>query len=193
MDPINIIIGLNIIATLGANVSGAKKGLKSKISVAREKPQSYLQQLPLSLSTLTLIVLIIGIFQVGTLSYNSEYNVLRIVALLTYLLFSWIQIWSYKTLGEQYSQEVLIFRTHKIVNQGLYRVIRHPQYLSQIVIDLGAAFATISYVLLPLAIIQIPLLVLRAKLEENLMEKHFKQDFIDYKNKTRFILPFPKF
>ncbi|MCH8940920.1 MAG: isoprenylcysteine carboxylmethyltransferase family protein [Bacteroidetes bacterium] len=193
MDPINIIIGLNIIATLGANVSGAKKGLKSKISVAREKPQSYLQQLPLSLSTLTLIVLIIGIFQVGTLSYNSEYNVLRIVALLAYLLFSWIQIWSYKTLGEQYSQEVLIFRTHKIVNQGLYRVIRHPQYLSQIVIDLGAAFATISYVLLPLAIIQIPLLVLRAKLEENLMEKHFKQDFIDYKNKTRFILPFPKF
>ncbi|MCH8171328.1 MAG: isoprenylcysteine carboxylmethyltransferase family protein [Bacteroidetes bacterium] len=193
MDPINIIIGLNIIATLGANVSGAKKGLKSKISVAREKPQSYLQQLPLSLSTLTLIVLIFGIFQVGTLSYNSEYNVLRIVALLAYLLFSWIQIWSYKTLGEQYSQEVLIFRTHKIVNQGLYRVIRHPQYLSQIVIDLGAAFATISYVLLPLAIIQIPLLVLRAKLEENLMEKHFKQDFIDYKNKTRFILPFPKF
>ena len=193
MDPINIIIGLNIIATLGANVSGAKKGLKSKISVAREKPQSYLQQLPLSLSTLTLIVLIIGIFQVGTLSYNSEYNVLRIVALLAYLLFSWIQIWSYKTLGEQYSQEVLIFRTHKIVNHGLYRVIRHPQYLSQIIIDLTGAFAVLSYILLPLALVQIPLLILRAKLEENLMEKHFKQDFKEYKNKTRFILPFPKF
>ena len=97
MDPINIIIGLNIIETLGANVSGAKKGLRSKISVAKEKPQSYLQQLPLSLSVLTLIILIFGIFQVGTLSYNSEYNVLRIVALLAYLLFSWIQIWSYKT------------------------------------------------------------------------------------------------
>ena len=193
MDPINIIIGLNIIATLGANVSGAKKGLRSKISVAKEKPQSYLQQLPLSLSTLTLIVLIFGIFQVGTLSYNSEYNVLRIVALLAYLLFSWIQIWSYKTLGEQYSQEVLIFRTHKIVNLGLYRVIRHPQYLSQIIIDLTGAFAVLSYILLPLALVQIPLLILRAKLEENLMEKHFNQDFKDYKNKTRFILPFPKF
>ena len=193
MDPINIIIGLNIIATLGANVSGAKKGLRSKISVAKEKPQSYLQQLPLSLSTLTLIILIFGIFQVGTLSYNSEYNVLRIVALLAYLLFSWIQIWSYKTLGEQYSQEVLIFRTHKIVNLGLYRVIRHPQYLSHIIIDLTGAFAVLSYILLPLALVQIPLLILRAKLEENLMEKHFNQDFKDYKNKTRFILPFPKF
>lgn len=192
MDPINIIIGLNIFATLGANLSGAKKGLKSKITVAKEKPQSYLQKVPIMLSTVTLIVLIFSIFQVGTIAYTEEYNFLRIIALLAYLLFSWIQIWSYKTLGEQYSQEVLIFRTHKIVNKGLYRVIRHPQYLSQIVIDLGGAFATLSYVLLPLAIIQIPLLILRARFEEKLMEKHFKQEFIDYKNRTSFILPFPK-
>ncbi|HED37282.1 MAG TPA: isoprenylcysteine carboxylmethyltransferase family protein [Ignavibacteria bacterium] len=192
MDPINIIIGLNIFATLGANLSGAKKGLKSKITVAKEKPQSYLQKVPIMLSTVTLIVLIFSIFQVGTIAYTEEYNFLRIIALLAYLLFSWIQIWSYKTLGEQYSQEVLIFRTHKIVNKGLYRVIRHPQYLSQIVIDLGGAFATLSYVLLPLAIIQIPLLILRARFEEKLMEKHFKQEFIDYKKRTSFILPFPK-
>lgn len=192
MDPINIIIGLNIFATLGANLSGAKKGLKSKITVAKEKPQSYLQKVPIMLSTVTLIILIFSIFQVGTIAYTEEYNFLRIIALLAYLLFSWIQIWSYKTLGEQYSQEVLIFRTHKIVNKGLYRVIRHPQYLSQIVIDLGGAFATLSYVLLPLAIIQIPLLILRARFEEKLMEKHFKQEFIDYKKRTSFILPFPK-
>lgn len=192
MDPINIIIGLNIFATLGANLSGAKKGLKSKITVAKEKPQSYLQKVPIMLSTVTLIVLIFSIFQVGTIAYTEEYSFLRIIALLAYLLFSWIQIWSYKTLGEQYSQEILIFRTHKIVNKGLYRVIRHPQYLSQIVIDLGGAFATLSYVLLPLAIIQIPLLILRARFEEKLMEKHFKQEFTDYKKRTSFILPFPK-
>lgn len=193
MDPINIIIGLNIIATLGANMSGAKKGLKSKISVAKEKPQTYLQKVPLLLSTITLIVLILGIFQIGTLQYISEFNVLRIVALVAYLLFSWIQIWAFKTLGEQYSQEILIFRTHKIVRNGLYRVIRHPQYLSQIIVDFAGAFATLSYILLPLAVIQIPLLILRARFEERLMQKHFKQDFINYKNNTRFMFPLPKF
>jgi len=193
MDPINIIIGLNIIATLGANMSGAKKGLKSKISVAKEKPQTYLQKVPLLLSTITLIVLILGIFQIGTLQYISEFNVLRIVALVAYLLFSWIQIWAFKTLGEQYSQEILIFITHKIVRNGLYRVIRHPQYLSQIIVDFAGAFATLSYILLPLAVIQIPLLILRARFEERLMQKHFKQDFINYKNNTRFMFPLPKF
>lgn len=193
MDPINIIIGLNIIATLGANVSGAKKGLKSKISVAKEKPQTYLQKTPLLISTLTLIVLIISLFQIGTLEYTDEYNLLRIVALIAYVMFSWLQIWAYKSLGENYSQEILIFRTHKIVNKGLYKVIRHPQYLSQIIIDFAAAFATLSYVLLPLAIIQLPILILRASFEEKLLAKHFKQDFIDYKSKTSFIFPSPKF
>jgi len=193
MDPINIIIGLNIIATLGANVSGAKKGLKSKISVAKEKPQTYLQKTPLLISTLTLIVLIISLFQIGTLEYTDEYNILRIVALVAYVMFSWLQIWAYKSLGENYSQEILIFRTHKIVNKGLYRVIRHPQYLSQIIIDFAAAFATLSYILLPLAIIQLPILILRASFEEKLLEKHLKQDFIDYKSKTSFIFPLPKF
>ncbi|PIW70317.1 MAG: hypothetical protein COW08_02510 [Ignavibacteriales bacterium CG12_big_fil_rev_8_21_14_0_65_30_8] len=193
MDPINIIIGLNIIATLGANVSGAKKGLKSKISVAKEKPQTYLQKTPLLISTLTLIVLIISLFQIGTLEYTDEYNILRIVALVAYIMFSWLQIWAYKSLGENYSQEILIFRTHKIVNKGLYRVIRHPQYLSQIIIDFAAAFATLSYILLPLAIIQLPILILRASFEEKLLEKHLKQDFIDYKSKTSFIFPLPKF
>jgi len=193
MDPINIIIGLNIIATLGANVSGAKKGLKSRISVAKEKPQTYLQKTPLLISTLTLIVLIISLFQIGTLEYTDEYNILRIVALVAYIMFSWLQIWAYKSLGENYSQEILIFRTHKIVNKGLYRVIRHPQYLSQIIIDFAAAFATLSYILLPLAIIQLPILILRASFEEKLLEKHLKQDFIDYKSKTSFIFPLPKF
>ena len=192
MDPINIIIGFNIFATLGANVSGAKKGLRSKILAAKEKPQTYLQKTPLLISTLTFIVLIISLFQIGTFEYSEEYNVLRIVTLIAYLMFSWIQIWSYKILGENYSQEILIYRTHKIVNKGLYRVIRHPQYLSQIIIDMAAAFATLSYILLPLAILQVPILILRAIFEEKLLEKHFKQDFLDYKSKTSFIFPFPK-
>jgi len=147
----------------------------------------------LLISTLTLIVLIISLFQIGTLEYTDEYNILRIVALVAYIMFSWLQIWAYKSLGENYSQEILIFRTHKIVNKGLYRVIRHPQYLSQIIIDFAAAFATLSYILLPLAIIQLPILILRASFEEKLLEKHLKQDFIDYKSKTSFIFPLPKF
>lgn len=192
MDPINIIIGLNIIATFGANLTGAKKGLKSTVTPVKERPKTYLQKLPLIIATITLVVLIISIFQIGTLSYteNVNLNKYRITGLIVYLCFSWIQIWAYKSLGDSYSQDMVIFKDHKLVNRGPFKIIRHPQYLSQILVDLGGGFATLSFILIPLAIIQLPILILRASFEEKLLSKHFKEEFEQYKKSRGFMIPF---
>ncbi|MFA6598843.1 MAG: isoprenylcysteine carboxylmethyltransferase family protein [Ignavibacteriaceae bacterium] len=190
MDPINIIIGINILATFGANISGAKQGLKSSITQVKEKPKTYLQQLPTTLATVSLILLIISLFQIGTLPYHENNFVLRLTGLAFYLIFSWIQIWSYKSLGTNYSQDVVILQKHQLVTKGIYSVVRHPHYLSQIIIELSVAAATLSYLVAPLAIAQIPFLYLRAKREEQLLQKHFKQDFEVYKKKTGFFIPF---
>ena len=190
MDPINIIVGINIIATFGANVSGAKKGLKSKIGATREKPKTYLQKLPVILSTVTLVALIISVFQIGTLEYKQEFNTVRYIGLVVYLLFSWIQVWAFKSLGENYSQDILIKKDHQLVKKGPFRLIRHPQYLSQILIDLGGAAATLSYIVAPIAIIQIPFILMRASLEDKLLAKHFNDEFVLYKKKSGFIFPF---
>lgn len=190
MDPINIIVGLNIIASFGANFSGAKKGVKDKIGIFKEKPKTYLQTLPLVFSTLTLVVLIISVFQIGTLEYKPENQSLRIIGLVFYLVFSWIQIWAFKTLGENYSQDIAIKKDHQLVTNGPFKVIRHPQYLSQILLDLGGAVATLSFILAPLAIIQIPFLFMRASLEDKLMEKHFGERFNSFRKKNGQIIPF---
>ena len=189
MDPINIIAGLNLVATFGANLTGAKKGLKSTIGASKEKPKTYLQKFPLLLATLTLIALILGVFQIGTLDYTANNMTLRLIGLLFYITFSWIQIWSYRTLGESYSQEIVIFKNHKLVTKGPFKLIRHPQYLSQILMDLGAGIATLSYIIIPLAIIQIPFVIMRANLEEKLLSKHIKE-FAEYKSKSGFMIPF---
>lgn len=192
MDPINIIIGLNIVATFGANLTGAKKGLKSTVTPVKERPKTYLQKLPLIIATITLVVLIISIFQIGTLSYteNVNLNKYRIAGLIVYLCFSWIQIWAYKSLGDSYSQDMVIFKDHKLVNRGPFKIIRHPQYLSQILVDLGGGFATLSFILIPLAIIQLPILILRASFEEKLLSKYFKEEFEQYKKSRGFMIPF---
>ena len=190
MDPINIIVGLNIIATFGANVSGAKKGLKSKIGATKEKPKTYLQRLPVILSTLTLIGLIISVFQIGTLEYKLDYNLIRYIGLAVYLVFSWVQVWAFKSLGENYSQDILIKKDHQLVKKGPFRIVRHPQYLSQILIDLGGAAATLSYIVAPLAIVQIPFIIMRASLEDKLLAKYFTDEFMLYKKKSGFIFPF---
>lgn len=190
MDPINIIISLNIIATFGANFSGAKKGVKDKVGVFKDKPKTYLQTLPLVFSTLTLVVLIISVFQVGTLEYKNENQTIRIIGLLFYLIFSWIQIWAFKTLGENYSQDIAIKKNHQLVTKGPFGIIRHPQYLSQMLLDLGATVATLSFILAPLAIIQIPFLFIRASFEDKLLEKHFGDNFRAYKKKAGQLFPF---
>ena len=190
MDPLNIIAGLNLIATFGANITGAKKGIKSTVTVAKEKPVTFLQKVPLVISVLSLIFFILAIFQVGTFVYKPDYQNIRIIALIVYILFSWLQIISFKALGDNYSQEVLIYRNHKLVTKGPFRFIRHPQYMSQILMDLGAGIVTFSYLVIPLAIIQIPILIMRASLEEKLLNKNFKGEYQDYKSKSGFMLPF---
>jgi protein-S-isoprenylcysteine O-methyltransferase Ste14 len=190
MDPINIIVALNIIATFGANVATAKRGFRSVITSYKEKPKSWLQNIPVYFTVLTLVTLILGVFRLGVIEYKPEYLTLRSVGLILYIIFSWVQIWSFKSLGENYSQEVLIYKNHDLVIKGPYKFLRHPQYLSQILVDFGGGLAVMSYLLLPIAVIEIPFLIMRALLEEKLLEKNFKERYIEYKKKTGFLIPF---
>ena len=190
MDPINIIILLNIIATFGANVTGAKRGLKSTVSEIKEKPKTFLQKFPPVVSMLSLVALILAVFQIGTLDYLEEYSIIRYIGLAVYLVFSWIQVWSFKTLGDNYSQDIMIKKNHELITKGPFKIIRHPQYLCQILLDLGATAATFSYLVGFLALIEIPIYVIRASIEDKLLAKYFPEKFSEYKKKSGFMFPF---
>jgi len=190
MDPINIIILLNIVGTFGANVTGAKRGLKSTVSEIKEKPKTFLQKFPPILSVFSLVALVLAVFQIGTIDYTEEYIVIRYVGLAFYLVFLWIQVWSFKSLGDNYSQDIMIKKNHELVTKGPFKIIRHPQYLCQILLDFGATAATLGYIVGILAIIEIPIYIMRASTEDKLLNKYFADKFSDYKKKSGFMLPF---
>ena len=56
--------------------------------------------------------------------------------------------------------------------------------------DLGGAAATLSFILAPLALIQIPFLFMRASMEDKLLEKHFGESFREYKKKSGMFFPY---
>ena len=190
MDPINIIILLNVIGTFGANVAGAKRGLKSKVSEVKEKPKTFLQKFPPVISAISLIALVFAVFQIGTLDYIEEYNSIRYIGLVVYLVFSWIQVWSFKTLGDNYSQDIMIKKNHELIMKGPFKIVRHPQYMCQILLDLGAAAATLSFVVGFLVLIEIPIYIMRASAEDKLLSKYFTERFSEYKKKSGFMFPF---
>ena len=193
MDVINLLVGINLFVSISANLSGAKKGLKSSVSEVLDRPKTYLQKLPLNTSAVILVLEILGVFKIGTYSpelENSFFSV-RIVGLVLFIVFSWLQVWSYRTLGKNYSQEVVVTKKQQLVKNGPYMYIRHPQYISQIISDIGAGIALMGYLVLPAALlVMAPLFIMRAILEEKLLVKRFGEEFENYRAKTRFVIPF---
>ena len=193
MDPINIIVAINLFVSMSANLSAAKKGMKSKLSNVVERPKTYLQKVPPNIAAFVLVLTILAIFNLGTFprEFKEQYTEIRVLGLVFFVLFSWIQVYSFRNLGSFYSQDILIFKGHELKNEGLYKIIRHPQYLSQLLSDLGVGVALMGYLIVPIVIlVEIPLFILRAKKEEKLFSKHFGENFTDYKSKTGFFIPF---
>jgi protein-S-isoprenylcysteine O-methyltransferase Ste14 len=193
MDPINLLVAINLFVSMSANYSGARKGLKTSVTKVIDRPASYLQKIPPNIAVLVLLLTLVSIFKAGTLSgdYEKQFELLRIAGLALFVVFSWVQIWAYKSLGNFYTQDVVILKEHKLYTFGIYKFIRHPQYMAQLLSDLGAGLALLSYTVVPIVIlIEFPLFIMRAFLEEKLLKKHFGDNFAAYKSRSGFMIPF---
>lgn len=192
-NAINILVALNLLVSMSANYSGAKKGLKTSITKVVERPVTFLQKLPPNISALVLILTILSIFKIGSLTDNFEiqFESIRIAGLIMFLIFSWLQVWAYKSLGKNYAQDIVILKEHQLHTTGIYKFIRHPQYISQILSDLGAGLALLSFTVVPIVILfELPLLIMRASVEDKLLQKYFGEKFAAYKKESGFIIPF---
>lgn len=192
-NAINILVGVVLVVTLAANFSAARKGFKQTVTKYVFKPKTFLQQIPPNVAAFILILEIFGVFKIGTFetSDSDKYFYIRIIGLAVFALFSYVQVKAHKNLGGNYSQEIAIVKNHQLVKNKFYRFIRHPQYMGQVLSDLGAGVALAGFIILPLVIIiEIPLFLLRARREDKLLENHFGDEWVDYKKKSGFILPF---
>lgn len=182
---VNLIIVINIVLTFSANLPLAGETFKKKLQPVLTKPKSYLQSLPKIVSSVIFIFIVLGLFGIGKIDWNFKGSeIIRIFSALLYVLFSWIQIYSARNLGQFYTQDIVVFKNHELVSKGFYRFIRHPFYLSQMLHDLFAGVALSNAIILTLTIFcEIPLYIFRANLEEKILEKNIPY-YSDYKKKV---------
>ena len=85
----------------------------------------------------------------------------------------------------------MILKGHKLKTEGWYRSVRHPQYLFQLIADIGAGLALASWLVIPVVLLaELPALVMRARLEEKILQNHFGSEYTAYRKKSGFFIPF---
>ena len=96
-----------------------------------------------------------------------------------------------KHLGRNWRAGAVLNEEHPLVQTGPYRRMRHPIYASLLGMVVATAFA---YSWWPFGVAGIILTMfgieLRVTAEENLMERYFQDEYIEYKARTRAFFPF---
>jgi protein-S-isoprenylcysteine O-methyltransferase Ste14 len=130
----------------------------------------------------------LGLHPTGHIAfYSTIISLSGIICILSGLILRWIAI---LTLQHQFMVEVVISTNHQLIRTGIYQYIRHPAYSGSLLSFLGLGLAFSNY--LNILIIFIPICIAflyRIKLEEKVLIAALGNDYLDYCQSTKQLIP----
>ena len=108
-----------------------------------------------------------------------------VLFLLGYLLYAEVlreNVWLSRTVEVQENQ--------KVIDTGLYGIVRHPMYLSTLILFLSMPLVLGSVISFVITLLYIPLIARRIRNEEQVLEAGL-QGYTQYKKKVKYkVIPF---
>lgn len=99
-------------------------------------------------------------------------------------------VWARRALGKNYSGHVSVKTGQALVQNGPYRLIRHPAYAGYLLMALGISVGYSSLAgLASIVVVLIPSLIYRMKVEEQLLTRHFGAAYRQYAGMVKRIIP----
>ena len=101
-----------------------------------------------------------------------------------------LRAWSIRTLGRFFRYSVVLQDEHRIIEDGPYRVLRHPSYTGLVLAALGVGLAAGNWLSVALCF-GMPLLAFGVRLifEERALVEHFGEPYRDYMRRTWRLVP----
>ena len=134
-------------------------------------------------NVVTLVVIILGLFFFAAYAMKLAWTPMRIagiaIALPAFILFCIARV----QLGRSFSLEA---KATELVTTGIYSKIRNPIYFFGALMICGIIIWTGKPVLLLFYVILIPMQVIRARKESQILEAKFGDAYLEYKKKTWF-------
>lgn len=101
-----------------------------------------------------------------------------------------IRISSILTLKQHFTYTVTEIENHELIETGLYKRIRHPGYLGQLIIFLGISVSLSNWISVILMMISVLIgYIYRIRTEERFMIEQMGQKYIDYQKRTKRLIP----
>ncbi len=101
-----------------------------------------------------------------------------------------IRVLSMLTLKQYFTYSVAQTENHPLIETGLYRIIRHPGYLGQLMVFAGIAIALSNWLAVLLMLVPIAIgYGYRIRVEENFMIEHMGASYLSYRKRTRRMIP----
>ena len=122
---------------------------------------------------------------------NFEVNYfLGAIGVLLIIPSNWLFWRSHKDLDRQFSPKLEIKESHQLITHGVYKNIRHPMYSALLLNSCCQLLLIGNWVVAPAYLIGLSCLYLtRVGNEENLMLKHFGNEYVAYANRTHRLFP----
>jgi len=97
---------------------------------------------------------------------------------------------AFSTLGRFFTRTLREQPGHTLVTTGVYRLIRHPGYLSDLLIFIGASLAMRNLIVVVVVIVMfIPAYVYRIRTEETMLVELFGHDYSVYQTTSKRLIP----
>jgi protein-S-isoprenylcysteine O-methyltransferase Ste14 len=129
----------------------------------------------------------IGTTRLGRIHYWDAFFAAGVFLVATGL---YIRVSSILTLRTHFTYTVTTIEHHELIETGLYRTIRHPGYLGQLIIFLGIAISMSNW--LSVLGMMLPVttgFLYRISVEETFMQEQLGQKYVEYKRRTHRLIP----
>jgi protein-S-isoprenylcysteine O-methyltransferase Ste14 len=102
----------------------------------------------------------------------------------------YIRVTSIMTLKRQFTYTVMKIENHELIEKGLYKTIRHPGYLGQLIIFTGISTTLSNWLSVLFMIVPVLLgYIYRIHVEEKFLIEQMGQKYIDYQERTKRLIP----
>lgn len=155
------------------------------------KPRTWQQRLGMTAVALAVVVLLLVIaLDVAALPLTGPLaGWLRAAGLALFALGIALRLLALADLGKSYAPDLRISAGRALVTGGIYGRVRHPFYLSALLLIAGAGLALLNGLVLGLVAPLWLALLHRIRLEEAMLHAHFGPPYADYCRQTPRLLP----